>query len=125
MDRPTGLTFFSVALVQGNIPQDLKWQPNQFRHTIDVYENLIGQQKASLVVLPETAIPSFLEQTPLSDLAVLVQAARKQDSELASGVAYQSPSGTQYYNGVYRSSPKPPYGKNHLVPFGGNLSRCL
>jgi apolipoprotein N-acyltransferase len=110
---------FSVALVQGNIPQDLKWQPNQFRHTIDVYENLIGQQKASLVVLPETAIPSFLEQTPLSDLAVLVQAARKQDSELASGVAYQSPSGTQYYNGVVSlTSPKPPYGKNHLVPFG-------
>ena len=110
---------FSVALVQGNIPQDLKWQPNQFRHTIDVYENLIGQQKASLVVLPETAIPSTLEQTPLSDLAVLVQAARKQDSELASGVAYQSPSGTQYYNGVVSlTSPKPPYGKNHLVPFG-------
>jgi apolipoprotein N-acyltransferase len=56
-----------VGLIQGNIPQDTKWNPNFQEETMVRYEQLTRQaaaQGAELVIWPETAAP-FYFQAPL------------------------------------------------------------
>ncbi|WP_084644033.1 apolipoprotein N-acyltransferase [Ferrimonas futtsuensis] len=50
---------FSVALVQGNIPQSLKWEPEQLWPTLLKYQDLSRpHMDADLVVWPEAAVPA-------------------------------------------------------------------
>jgi apolipoprotein N-acyltransferase len=52
----------SVAMVQGNIAQELKWEPGQLEAILDTYvamsEPLWG---TDLVVWPEAAVPAYLD----------------------------------------------------------------
>ena len=109
-----------VALLQGNIPQQMKWQPEAFAHTLDTYHTLLRQYPAKLVILPETAIPMFAEQVPAGILPALGHIARAQGSELVTGIPYQHPGQSEvYYNAALAlTSAQPVYGKDHLVPFG-------
>jgi len=51
-----------VALLQGNIPQDQKWQSDQFLATLQTYVSLTKQNlDADVVVWPETAIPDYYD----------------------------------------------------------------
>src|SRR5206468_6270907 len=50
-----------VALLQGNIPQDLKFMADRYAMTLSIYKRLIEASKGRLIVLPETAIPRFLD----------------------------------------------------------------
>ncbi len=52
---------FQVALLQGNIPQDLKFRADRYAATLATYKRLIEASRAQLIVLPETAIPRFLD----------------------------------------------------------------
>lgn len=109
-----------VALLQGNIAQEMKWRPETFAHTLQTYQQLLDQYPARVVILPETAIPLFADQAPPGVLAWLADSARAQGSELVTGIPYQDPQHAErYYNAVLAlTSPQPVYGKNHLVPFG-------
>ena len=52
-----------VAVVQGNIPQDDKWDETRQRPILDQYERLTRQvaaQRPDLIIWPETAVPAFL-----------------------------------------------------------------
>jgi len=50
-----------VALVQGNVPQFLRWEPQAVNHIIETYENLTLQNlDADIIVWPESAIPLAL-----------------------------------------------------------------
>jgi apolipoprotein N-acyltransferase len=60
---PVGETI-SVALIQGNIPQEMKFRPEAFVRTLELYRELIEQNPAQLTLLPETAIPTFFDQLP-------------------------------------------------------------
>ncbi len=56
-----------VGLIQGNIPQDTKWNPHSQEETMTRYEQLSRQavaQGAEIVIWPETAAP-FYFQSPL------------------------------------------------------------
>src|SRR5206468_4993834 len=50
-----------VALLQGNISQDLKFQANRYATTLVLYKRMIEASEGRLIVLPETAIPRFLD----------------------------------------------------------------
>ncbi len=50
-----------VALLQGNISQDLKFQANRYATTLALYKRMIEASEGRLIVLPETAIPRFLD----------------------------------------------------------------
>lgn len=105
----------SVSLLQGNIPQSLKWDPARLDLSFDTYRRLARENPAQLIVLPETAIPLLFEQIPrdyLSELAgdhaLLLGAATRIDQERYANVAIAlNPDGT---HGTYA--------KSHLVPFG-------
>jgi apolipoprotein N-acyltransferase len=54
--RRAGLT---ASLLQGNIPQDLKFDPARYARTLDTYLRLAEQSRGRLIVLPETALRAF------------------------------------------------------------------
>jgi apolipoprotein N-acyltransferase len=54
----------SVALIQGNVPQEMKFRPEAFFRTLNLYRELVEQNPAQLTLLPETAIPAFFDQLP-------------------------------------------------------------
>ena len=108
----------AVALVQGNIPQSLKWQPEQFLRTLFLYRDLVERHPAQLTVLPETALPAFFDQLPPDFIAELKRLARRRDGDLILGVP--SGAGERYWNSAVTlgASPLQRYSKIHLVPFG-------
>ena len=109
----------SVALLQGNVAQDMKFRPERYARTLETYARLTEETNARLVVLPETALPQFLDRIDPAYLARLEAAARRNDGDLLVGVPYRSAVG-DYYNSVVSlgSAPRQIYHKTHLVPFG-------
>lgn len=122
LDRTT-----SIAIIQGNIQQALKWQPNQRWPTIMKYTDLSRENwDADIIIWPEAAIPAF-EIEISSFLSNLDSAARMNDSAVITGVLnYDNQS--QYFNSVlalgntpygdYRYNMTHRYHKHHLLPFG-------
>ncbi|HSH73216.1 MAG TPA: apolipoprotein N-acyltransferase [Methylophilaceae bacterium] len=115
--RPVGEPL-SVALVQGNVPQEMKWQPEVAQQTLDDYLALATQTSAKLIVLPEAALPLLLEQVPVDYLNRLKSHGVKNQSDILVGVLEAG--GDEYFNSVlsYGNSPTQTYRKSHLVPFG-------
>jgi len=109
----------TVSLLQGNIPQDMKWRPEQAAATLESYARLAAASPAQLVVLPETALPLFESDLPNSYRAGLLSLGRQNGGDVLLGV----PTGTldgAYHNSVISlgTSPSQRYHKVHLVPFG-------
>jgi apolipoprotein N-acyltransferase len=109
----------SVSLLQGNIPQELKWDEARFAATVRLYQSLIRESTARLTILPETAIPRFLDLLDPELLRALAQTARDRNADLIIGLPLREAAG-RYYNSVLGLgvSPLQRYDKVHLVPFG-------
>jgi apolipoprotein N-acyltransferase len=109
----------SVAIVQGNVPQDLKWRPERAQRTLDLYSDLTLGTQARLVLLPETALPMFQIDLPAGYLDRFAAHARAQGGDLLTGIPEYAGPG-RYYNSVISvgASPSQLYRKVHLVPFG-------
>ncbi len=121
-----------VALLQGNIPQALKWQPERFIDSLTTYITLARDNPADLTVLPETAVPALYDQLPaefLADLKAL--AARRQGNIILGAPAAEATGnagdagdtageGRRYFNSAiaFGQAPEQRYSKAHLVPFG-------
>jgi apolipoprotein N-acyltransferase len=116
--EPTG-TPVAVSLLQGNVAQDLKWRQDRVVLTLDTYRRLTESSTAKLIVLPETALPLFLQQVPEDYLDALAAHARAQGGDILIGIPERI-AGGGYYNSVITlgSSPRQAYRKSHLVPFG-------
>ncbi len=108
-----------ASLLQGDIPQDLKFDPARYERTLETYALLAEGSRGRLIVLPETAIPRFLDRIDPAYLARLEAIARQRDGDLLLGVPYRPAPGV-YYNSVVSLGASPPqiYDKVHLVPFG-------
>ncbi len=116
--EPVG-TPVTVSLLQGNIAQDLKWREERVRATLDAYRGLAEASTSRLIILPETALPLFLEQVPQDYLSALTAHARKNQGDILIGVPERLPNG-EYFNSVvsFGTAPTQAYRKSHLVPFG-------
>ncbi len=112
---PTGKPV-TVSLLQGNISQSLKWDPERLPLSVDTYTRLVAAHPAQLTVLPETAIPLFLDQIPRDTLRQLTR-----NGDVLMGVALKARQGG-YANGAVALSSNllnvTAYAKTHLVPFG-------
>jgi len=108
----------SVALLQGNISQTIKWSPEHAEQTLRQYVDMVQQANAQLIVLPETALPVLLEQLAPVYLDALKQHAQKHQGDLLVGVV-ESKHG-EYFNSAISlgASATQSYSKSHLVPFG-------
>ena len=109
---------FSVALVQGNIAQDLKFKEDALVGTLETYRRLALQNPARLTVLPETALPLFRHEAPQQLLEQLRDHARKNGGDILIG-SFERNNGS-YYNSVFSlgMADEQHYRKQHLVVFG-------
>ena len=114
-----------VALVQGNIAQERKWEPGEQKRIIDHYLALtLPLEGVQLVVWPETAIPLFADQVERGLLEPLEVWGRERGSELLLGVPLRSVEQGRYYNAMLHldgergAGERGYYAKRHLVPFG-------
>lgn len=109
----------AAALLQGNIEQDLKFDPRRYPRILETYARLAEESRARLIVLPETAIPRFYDGIEPEYLARLEALAKRNAGDLLLGVPYRGAPG-EYYNSVLTlgTSARQAYHKNHLVPFG-------
>jgi apolipoprotein N-acyltransferase len=109
----------SVSLVQGNIAQDLKWDATRFADTVQLYQRMTERSAAQLTVLPETAIPRFLDLLDPGLVRALALSARSHGGDLILGLPLRDGPG-RYFNSVLSlgASPTQRYDKVHLVPFG-------
>ncbi len=108
-----------VALLQGNIPQDLKFQADRYAATLAIYKRLVQASEGQLIVLPETAIPRFLDAVDPSYLKDIERIAAERRADILIGVPIRDSDG-RYFNSVISvgTSPSQRYDKSHLVPFG-------
>ncbi len=118
-----------LALLQGNIPQDEKFQPGSgVPLALQWYGEQLQNNTAPLVIAPETAIPLLPQELPEGYLDTLLARFTGQAGQAAmlgiplgdarrgytnSVIALKAgQGGPQGQNGVWR------YDKHHLVPFG-------
>lgn len=107
-----------VSLLQGNIPQDIKFEEGRLLGTQELYRDMIQASDARLIVLPETALP-MLRQELSGEYADFVRShARANHGDVLIG-AFERDHG-QYYNSVFSlgTAASQSYRKSHLVPFG-------
>jgi len=118
----------AVSLVQGNIVQELKFDPKFRTATFDRYLDLVASSRGRLIVLPESAFPIFSDEVPDSVLLSLIRTAIARDGDVLAGLFTALPpepgsDEPRYYNTVVAlgESPLQFYRKNHLVPFGETI----
>lgn len=112
----------AVALLQGNVSQHLKWREDVRERTLRDYHAAIVRSPARVVVLPETALPAFLDQLPPGYLESLRGHARAAGKDILIGTVERDAreGRTAYWNSVVRigAGADQSYRKRHLVPFG-------
>ena len=109
----------SVALVQGAVPQSMKWKAGQLEHTMRLYTGLTAPHLgAQIIVWPESAIPA-LESSIREFIDSVRVAAAARGSSLIMGLVRKDPATGDYYNAIGAWSPAEQwYHKRRLVPFG-------
>ncbi|RJR22503.1 MAG: apolipoprotein N-acyltransferase [Desulfobacteraceae bacterium] len=119
-------TWISVALIQGNIDQSVKWEKSYQVITLDKYIRLTHsalKSGADLVVWPETSVPFFLQEDTELAKKVLSLAKEAKVAIVAGSPAYKKVDNKlAYLNRAYIIGPEEGlaayYDKVHLVPFG-------
>ncbi|NLD15017.1 MAG: apolipoprotein N-acyltransferase [Gammaproteobacteria bacterium] len=112
----------SVAVFQGNIEQNMKWDPDQIGAQLDLYRELtLSAPPADLLVWPETAVPLFRDNAARW-LDFMHERAQERGSALLTGVPVRhtlNDGQRRYYNGVtVLGEGSGEYLKQKLVPFG-------
>ncbi|MEK7738175.1 MAG: apolipoprotein N-acyltransferase, partial [Pseudomonadota bacterium] len=118
--QPSGAPL-TVSLAQGNISQETKWDAERLPHSLETYARLARKHPAQLVVLPETALPMFLDDVPGDYLRALTA-----NGPVLFGVAVKANTGAAGKTAGYANAAvaltkdgRPQaYAKSHLVPFG-------
>ncbi|HEY7788631.1 MAG TPA: apolipoprotein N-acyltransferase [Casimicrobiaceae bacterium] len=125
--RPSGAPL-PVSLVQGNVLQDIKFDPRFRASTFDHYLRLVDQSRGRLIVLPESAFPVFSDEVPDAVLLSLIRTASARGADVLLGLFTALPpepgsDEPRYYNTVVAlgASDLQFYRKHHLVPFGESI----
>ncbi|TDQ36311.1 apolipoprotein N-acyltransferase [Thiopseudomonas denitrificans] len=119
--RPAGQPL-SVSVFQGNIEQNLKWDPDQLAAQLDLYREMtLDAATADILLWPETAVPLFQDSArPWLDF--MHERALERGSALITGipVRHVADDGRRsFYNGItVLGEGSGDYLKQKLVPFG-------
>lgn len=112
----------SVAAMQGNVAQSLKWDPQKLEMQLLLYRDMTFRSRpADLIVWPETAVP-ILKDHAEGYLEMMGRFAEDRQSALITGVPVRQPNAEdelRYYNGLTSTGDaQGTYLKQKLVPFG-------
>ncbi|MGH7729663.1 MAG: apolipoprotein N-acyltransferase [Candidatus Eiseniibacteriota bacterium] len=121
-----------VALVQGNIPGEMKWSGKHQREILDRFLDLsrravTGERAPAIVIWPETATGSYLRHQA-DQLAAVAAFASRAGVPVFSGMPdwrFGADDSVEYVNAAALIGPAgvrgPIYAKRHLVPFGERM----
>jgi len=121
----------TVALVQGNIEQSIKWQPSQEWPTMLKYLDLSRvNYDADIIIWPESAIPA-MEPAVQDYLSTVNSSALLNESAIITGLINYNFESKDYFNALvvlgkkndtdkqgYSYNHRNRYYKNHLLPIG-------
>ncbi|MDA3978500.1 apolipoprotein N-acyltransferase [Gallibacterium sp. AGMB14963] len=117
----------TITLVQGNIEQQYKWDPDYIYQSLDIHKNLLEPHlgKSDIIILPESVLP-LLENQLEPYIAMLSRFSQQSNTAILLGTIYQKPNTDQLFNSLIALNPEQPYTidsaprylKHHLVPFG-------
>lgn len=115
-----------VAMIQGNIPQDVKWSPAFRDRTIAIYDRLTREAAkggVDLVVWPESAVPFFFQDEPLQAERIRALARELKTYLLIGSPAHELRNGKNtFLNSAFVIAPNGETvgrgDKIHLVPLG-------
>lgn len=110
-----------VAIIQGNVPQQLKWQPEMDAETMLRYRGMTLQERdADLIIWPEAPLTQTYDMVKDDYLDPLDRQLQQTGATLLAGMLIEEPPLSQhYYNSVIGlGATKGRYDKHHLVPFG-------
>ncbi|MDO6447534.1 apolipoprotein N-acyltransferase [Colwellia sp. 1_MG-2023] len=129
----TGKTI-KTALIQGNIEQSIKWQPEQQWPTMLKYLDLARlNYDAQLIIWPESAIPAIETMSTTQEfLDMANQSAALNNATIITGILNYNFESKEYFNslivlgkkqladenGDYYYGNSNRYDKNHLLPIG-------
>jgi apolipoprotein N-acyltransferase len=114
-----------IGVLQGNIPQEIKWEAAAREHTFLTYEKLAEYavaDKAQLLVWPETAIPVMFGK-PDEETKRAGEISERLGVPMLVGAPFENnvAGTTRYFNSAFLvdgHSLRHRYDKIHLVPFG-------
>ncbi|MGE5357401.1 MAG: apolipoprotein N-acyltransferase [Bacteroidales bacterium] len=114
-----------VGIVQGNVPQDEKWDQARASAIFQRYLDLTraaAKRGASFIVWPESSTPFLLEEDPFGRAAIAAIARQSGAYILVGSDQVQRGKPAKYYNAAFLVGPDggtlATYRKMHLVPFG-------
>lgn len=111
-----------VAMVQGNLPQLIKWTADGQREAVATYtrQTQAISDDVELIIWPETALP-MLENQALPVLEQ-IQSGLPTGTALVTGILQQDEQNQRFFNGMIGvGNVEGDYQKEHLVPFGEYL----
>lgn len=113
---------YRVTIVQGNIAQDIKWEPNHREPILNIYrEHTEKNWDSDLIIWPEAAIPAF-EHEVTSFMQEMNSKALNNHSAIITGLAvmdFKRGGNTLFYNSIRAfGTGDGLYHKQQLVPFG-------
>ncbi len=140
LSQPTWLTLqnksIKVALIQGNIKQELRWQKQQEWPTMLKYLDLTRENyDADLIIWPESAVPE-IEAIAQDYLATVDRSAKLNNSSIITGIINYNFDSKEYFNSLivlggsnadnnkatltpqYYYNNHNRYYKHHLLPIG-------
>ena len=110
-----------VAIIQGNIPQELKWQPEMDVPTMFRYRGMtLEARDADLVIWPEAPLTQTYDMIKDDFIEPLSRQLEQSGTSLLAGMLIEEPPASQrFYNSVIGlGAAQGRYDKHHLVPFG-------
>lgn len=114
----------SISLIQGNIPQPMKWDPDFRKGILDKYVSITeraAKENPDLIIWPETSLPGFMEEEGLAERVSALSKDLGTDI-LVGAPSYRDLDGATLYNSAFLISGDgyigDSYDKIHLVPFG-------
>jgi apolipoprotein N-acyltransferase len=114
-----------VALVQGNVLQNEKWDKARATGILNRYLAMTREaaaRGASLIIWPESSTPFMFEHDPVGRFAITRLAQELGVAMLFGSDQYEAGEPARFYNSAFLIGPdgqtKAVYRKMHLVPFG-------
>jgi len=110
-----------VTIIQGNIPQEIKWDPEQLFKTLALYQARTEESwQSDLIVWPENAVTVFHHQAKEFFLDPIAKLAEENNTAILLGLPVLDQETGHYYNSMMslENQQEAFYYKSHLVPFG-------
>ncbi|HEY7787396.1 MAG TPA: apolipoprotein N-acyltransferase [Casimicrobiaceae bacterium] len=118
----------TASLIQGNVPQRAKFDPDYRERIFQHYAFLAEQSRGRLIVFPESALPVFAHQVPDAIFERIGRVAASRDGDALIGLFTLSPPDNPGDDpGIHNSvlsvgaNRTQIYRKHHLVPFGETI----